>query len=104
MSIRKQTEVKDIPSKIVRLFINEVGEEKVYNWFYEPGIKEHDLGTCNCDLTDGGYGLCYVGQCLEGDFTPMKQLKENYDILEDMLIEEMETRGIKNLIIEIDSY
>jgi hypothetical protein len=29
-------------------------------------IIKHDTGQCNCDLTDGGYGLCYAGQYVEG--------------------------------------
>lgn len=29
-------------------------------------IKEHDNGNCNCDLTEGGYGLCLAGAYLEG--------------------------------------
>lgn len=35
----------------------------------KDGIKEHDEGKCKCDLTDGGYGLCYAGQFLEGLIT-----------------------------------
>lgn len=32
-------------------------------------IKEHDEGKCKCDLTEGGYGLCYAGQFLESVIT-----------------------------------
>ncbi len=28
-------------------------------------VEEHYEGKCSCDLTDGGYGLCFVGQWLE---------------------------------------
>jgi hypothetical protein len=27
-------------------------------------IKKHEDGKCNCDLTEGGYGLCMAGQYL----------------------------------------
>ena len=29
-------------------------------------IEEHYEGKCSCDFTDGGYGLCFAGQWLEG--------------------------------------
>ena len=29
-------------------------------------IEEHNEGKCSCDLTDGGYGLCFAEQWLEG--------------------------------------
>lgn len=32
----------------------------------EEEIKKHENGTCRCDLTNGGYGLCMAGQWLEG--------------------------------------
>lgn len=32
----------------------------------EQLVKEHDEGECNCDLTEGGYGLCLAGAYLEG--------------------------------------
>lgn len=32
-------------------------------------IKEHNEGKCNCDLTEGGTGLCLVGSYLEGCIT-----------------------------------
>jgi len=40
-------------------------KEKVRNLLKEQ-IKEHNEGNCKCDLTNGGYGLCYAGQWLEG--------------------------------------
>ena len=29
-------------------------------------LDEHDAGECCCDLTDGGFGLCFAGQWSEG--------------------------------------
>ncbi len=39
-------------------------------------IKDHKAGKCNCDLTDGGYGLCYAGQLLEGAISPETVLED----------------------------
>jgi len=39
-------------------------------------IKDHEAGKCNCNLTDGGYGLCYAGQFLEGIISPEDVLKD----------------------------
>ena len=32
-------------------------------------IKEHNAGKCNCDCTEGGYGLCLAGQFLNDIIT-----------------------------------
>ena len=29
-------------------------------------LDEHDAGECCCDLTDGGFGLCFAGQWSDG--------------------------------------
>lgn len=33
---------------------------------YADAIKDHLEDRCNCDLTDGGYGYCYIAQWYEG--------------------------------------
>jgi len=50
-------------------------KEKAYNLLKEQ-IKEHDEGKCRCDLTEGGYGLCYAGQFLESVITASQVLKD----------------------------
>lgn len=40
-------------------------------------IKDHEEGKCNCDLTDGGMGLCVAGEFLES-------CRTLEDILEDI--------------------
>ena len=97
------TREKKVKSKIVKSFMNEVGENNLYNWFFKPDIKSHEEGTCKCDLTDGGYGYCYVGQHLEGDFTSLDQLWEFEKYVEEQLIEEMQSKGIRNLVDEIEN-
>lgn len=42
-----------------------------------PQITAHDSDNCKCDLTPGGYGLCYAGQWLEGCIT-------DQDVLQDL--------------------
>ena len=29
-------------------------------------LDDHELGECPCDLSDGGYGLCFAGQWEDG--------------------------------------
>jgi hypothetical protein len=43
-------------------------------------IKEHNEGKCNCDLTDGGMGLCLAGEYLES-------CRTLYEVLEDIEVE-----------------
>ena len=33
---------------------------------YADQIKDHLTDCCQCDLTNGGYGFCYIGQWAEG--------------------------------------
>ena len=50
--------------------LNKQEQEKIYKDyienFYKEEIKNHENGKCNCDLTDGGKGLCEIGQWYEG--------------------------------------
>lgn len=39
-------------------------------------IEKHNKGKCRCDLTEGGYGLCYAAQWLEGIVTSEQVLKD----------------------------
>lgn len=39
-------------------------------------IKDHEEGRCNCDLTEGGYGLCMAGQWLEGVISSEQVIKD----------------------------
>lgn len=41
-------------------------------------IEEHDEGRCSCDLTDGGYGLCFAGQWLES-------MIDSLQVIEDLM-------------------
>lgn len=38
-------------------------------------ISLHDKGKCACELTCGGYGLCYAGQLLEGVISSSQVIK-----------------------------
>ena len=33
---------------------------------FSDDIEDHIKERCRCDLTDGGYGFCYIGQWYEG--------------------------------------
>ena len=50
-------------------------KERARNLLKEQ-TKEHDKGKCNCDLTEGGYGLCYAGQYLEGVISSSQVIKD----------------------------
>ncbi|PIU51041.1 hypothetical protein COS91_06575 [Candidatus Desantisbacteria bacterium CG07_land_8_20_14_0_80_39_15] len=40
------------------------------------GIRSHNAGRCKCDLTEGGYGLCYAGQWLAGVITNQQVIND----------------------------
>ena len=46
----------------------------------EQLITEHNEEECNCDLTDGGMGLCLAGEYLES-------CRTLEDVLEDIDVE-----------------
>ena len=39
-------------------------------------IEEHHEEKCSCDLRDGGYGLCFAGQCLEGRVNSLQVIED----------------------------
>jgi len=39
-------------------------------------IEEHYEEKCSCDLRDGGYGLCFLGQCLEGGINSLQVIED----------------------------
>ena len=47
----------------------------VYNLLKEQ-IKKHEDGKCECDLTEGGYGLCLAGQWLESVINSNQIIKD----------------------------
>jgi hypothetical protein len=44
---------------------------------FSEDLAEHDAEHCRCDLTNGGYGLCYIGQWQEG-------LRTSWEIIAEM--------------------
>ena len=40
--------------------------DKIAELVLSENIYEHEHNLCSCDLTEGGYGLCFAGQYLEG--------------------------------------
>ena len=50
-------------------------KERAHNLLKEQ-IKEHDEGKCKCDLTEGGYGLCYAGQWLESMISSSQVIRD----------------------------
>ena len=44
---------------------------------FSEDLTEHDAEQCRCDLTDYGYGLCYIGQWDEG-------LRSSWEIIAEM--------------------
>jgi len=50
-------------------------KERAYNLLKEQ-IEEHSEERCKCDLTDGGYGLCYAGQWLEGIISSSQVIRD----------------------------
>ena len=58
----------NMPSKLrnqILLTDDEIGRAFVL-WNYAQSIVEHELELCNCALTDGGNGFCYLGSWVEG--------------------------------------
>lgn len=51
-------------------------EEKRARNLLKEQIEEHNEGKCRCDLTDGGYGLCYAGQWLEGVISSSQVIRD----------------------------
>ena len=61
-------DLTDFSSKLrkqILLTDNGIGRAFVL-WNYAQLIAEHELELCNCDLTDGGNGFCYLGSWVEG--------------------------------------
>jgi len=50
--------------------------EKIAYDLLKEQIEEHCKGKCNCDLQEGGYGLCYAGQWLEGVIDSLQVIKD----------------------------
>lgn len=46
--------------------MTEEQEEQVVQELLKEFLDDHELGECPCDLTDGGYGLCFAGQWSDG--------------------------------------
>lgn len=40
-------------------------------------IEDHLMERCRCDLTDGGYGYCYIAQWYEG-------CRDGWEVITDM--------------------
>ena len=69
--------------------LNKQEQEKIYKdyilEFYKEEIKNHKNGNCNCDLTEGGNGLCQIGQWLEGCITSEDLLRDRELITGEIL-------------------
>ena len=43
------------------LSADEAVQARFVEFAFAEQIAEHDGETCSCDLTEGGFGLCYIG-------------------------------------------
>lgn len=77
------------------IILSKEEQEQIYKDFitenFKTEIENHKNGNCNCDLAEGGTGLCNIGQWLEGCITSEEFLRNyNYiigNIAKDGLIE-----------------
>jgi len=51
-------------------------KDKIAYSLLKESIKRHDENKCECDLTEGGSGLCYACQWLEGIIDSSQVIKD----------------------------